>query len=126
MAANTCTIWTGQLQQLQSEVSVLKAQRDEDHSRSHGDQQAAREEVRSLQQALEAAAAQRDRETAAARSSLATVTQDLDKWRQTAGKYEREIDSLQGDLQQQSLQWQKTAEIQGNAMMTYLAFWSFK
>ena len=97
-------------------MSVLTQQRDEDHSRSHGDLQAARDEVTSLKHDMEAAAAERDRE-------MATVTKDRDKWRQTAGKYEREIDSLQGDHKQQSLQWQKTAEIQGNAIITYLAFW---
>ncbi|CAL8367783.1 unnamed protein product [Lota lota] len=111
-SASHIKILKGQLQQLQSEVSVLKEQRDNDYSRSHGDLQSARDEVRSLQQALEAAAAERDREITAVQSSLATVTKDLDKWRQTAGKYEREIDRLQGDLQQQSMQWQKTAEIQ--------------
>ncbi|KAK0155099.1 Sarcolemmal membrane-associated protein [Merluccius polli] len=111
-SANQIKVLKGQLQQLQSEVSVLKEQRDEDSSRTQGELHRARDEVRSLQQALEAAAAERDREVITVQSSLATVTKDLDKWRQTASKYEREIDNLQGDLRQQSMQWQKTAEIQ--------------
>ena len=105
-------------------MSVLKEQRDEDSSRTQGELHRARDEVRSLQQALEAAAAERDHEVATVQSSLATVTKDLDKWRQTASKYEREIDNLQGDLRQQSMQWQKTAEIQGNAILTSIVLWS--
>ena len=73
----------------------------------------ARDEVKELKRALEAATAERDRDVAAIQTNLATVSKDLDKWRQTANKYEHEIDNLQRDLQQQSKQWQKTAEIQG-------------
>lgn len=82
-------------------------------SGSRDELQGARDEVKSLKRALESATAERDRDVAAIQTNLATVSKDLDKWRQTASKYEHEIDNLQRDLQQQSMQWQKTAEIQG-------------
>lgn len=69
--------------------------------------------MRSLKRALEAASAERDRDVTAVQSNLATASKDLDKWRQTASKYEREVEELRHDLEQQSKQWQKTAEIQG-------------
>lgn len=105
-------VWTGQLRQLKDEMGVLREQMDNSSS-SQSELQDARDEVKALKRALEAAAAERDRDVAAVQSNLATVSNDLDKWRQTANKYEREIDGLQRDLQQQSKQWQKTAEIQG-------------
>lgn len=102
----------GQLQQLKEEMGVLREQMDVSSS-SASELQIARDEVKSLKRALEAAGAERDRDIAAIQSNLAAASNDLDKWRQTASKYEREIDDLQRDLQQQSKQWQKTAEIQG-------------
>lgn len=100
---------TGQLRQLQDETGVLRDQRDV----SADELQSARGEVKALKRALEEAAAERDRDAAAVQANLATASKDLDKWRQAANKYEREIGDLQRDLQQQSKQWQKTAEIQG-------------
>lgn len=105
-------VWTGQLQQLQDEMGVLREQIDVSSS-SHDELQRARDEAKALKRALETAAAERDRDVAAIQTNLSTASKDLDKWRQTANKYEREIDNLQRDLQQQSKQWQKTAEIQG-------------
>lgn len=102
----------GQLQQFQEEMGVLREQMDVASS-SANELQIARDEVKSLKKALEVASAERDRDIAAIQSNLAAASNDLDKWRQTANKYEREIDDLQRDLQQQSKQWQKTAEIQG-------------
>ncbi len=104
--------WTGQLRQLQEEMGVLREQIDVSSS-SHDELQSARDEVKALKRALEAATAERERDVAAIQTNLSTALKDLDKWRQTANKYEREIDNLQCDLQQQSNQWQKTAEIQG-------------
>lgn len=107
--------WTGQLQQLQDEMGVIREQLDVSSS-SQDELQQARDEVKALKRAMEAAAAERDRDVAAIQTNLSVVSKDLDKWRQTANKYEGEIDILQRDLQQQSKQWQKTAEIQGNAV----------
>lgn len=109
-------VWTGQLQQLQDEIGILREQIDVSSS-SHDELQRAREEAKVLKRALEAAAAERDRDVAAIQTNLSAASKDLDKWRQTASKYEREIDNLQRDLQQQSKQWQKTAEIQGIYMV---------
>ena len=110
---------TGQLKQLQDEMGVLKQQRDDSSNSSRKELQGAQEEVKSLRRALETATAEREREAAAVQSNLATVTKDVDKWRQTASKYEGEIASLQSDLQQQSKQWMKTAEIQGAVQFKY-------
>lgn len=101
------------MRQLHDETGLLREQIDAS-SGSHDELQSARDEVKALKRALEAATAERDRDVAGIQTNLATASKDLDKWRQTANKYEREIDSLQRDLQQQSKQWQKTAEIQGN------------
>lgn len=112
-------VWTGQLQQLQEEIGVLREQIDVSSS-SHDELQTARDEAKALKRALETAAAERDRDVAAIQTNLSTASKDLDKWRQTANKYEREIDNLQRDLQQQSMQWQKTAEIQGMMWCKYV------
>lgn len=90
---------------LREQIDVSSSSRDE--------LQSARDEVKSLKRALESASAEREHDINAIQSKLANALKDLDKWRQTANKYEREIDNLQHDLQQQSKQWQKTAEIQG-------------
>ncbi len=105
-------VWTGQLQQLQEETGALREQIDVS-SGSRDELQSARDEVKALKRALEGATAERDRDVSAIQANLSTASKDLDKWRQTANKYEREIENLQRDLQQQSKQWQKTAEIQG-------------
>ena len=94
----------------------MREQRDSTTQSSQGELQAAREEVKSLRRALEAATADREREVSAIQGNLATATKEVEKWRQSASKYEREIDSLQGDLQLQSKQWQKAAESQGTAL----------
>lgn len=83
-------------------------------SSSQKELQGARDETKALKRALESAASERDHDMAAVQAKLSTALKDADKWREMAGKYEREIDNLQRDLQQQSKQWQKTAEIQGN------------
>lgn len=95
-------------------MGLLREQIDVSSS-SRKELQSANDEVKSLKHALESASAERERDFAAIQSKLANALKDLDKWRQTANKYEREIENLQRDLQQQSKQWQKTAEIQGTA-----------
>lgn len=105
-SAKQIKLLEGQLRQLQDEMGNLKEQLDVSSS-SHGELQSARDEVKVLKRALEAATVERDRDVTAIQTHLATVSKDLDKWRQTANKYEREIENLQRDLQQQSKQWQK-------------------
>lgn len=106
-------IWTGQLQHLQEELGVLREQAVVS-SGSQNELQSARDEAKALKRAMESAASEHDRDAAAVQVKLSTALKDVDKWREMAGKYEREIDNMQRDLQQQSKQWQKTAEIQGN------------
>uniref|UniRef100_A0A8C2X7Y2 Sarcolemma associated protein b n=1 Tax=Cyclopterus lumpus TaxID=8103 RepID=A0A8C2X7Y2_CYCLU len=95
---------TCQLRQLQEETAALREQMDDGAAGSREELQGARDEVKALKRALEAAAGERDCDVAAAKANLATVSKDLDKWRQAADKYEREIADLQRDLQQQSKQ----------------------
>lgn len=105
--------WTGQLQHLQEEMGLLREQALVSSS-SQNELQSARDEVKALKHALDSAAFEHDHDVTAVQAKLFTALKDVDKWREMAGKYEREIDNLQRDLQQQSKQWQKTAEIQGN------------
>lgn len=105
---------TGQLQQLQGEIGVLRGQLDASPG-LHDELQRARDETKALNCALEAAAAERDRDVAAVQTNLSAATKDLEQWRQTANKYQQQIKDLERDVQQQSIQWQKTAEIQGSA-----------
>ncbi|XP_041702701.1 sarcolemmal membrane-associated protein [Coregonus clupeaformis] len=111
-SAKQMKVLQGQLRQLQDELGVLREQKDSDFMSSQDELHRAREEVKTLRHALDAATADREREVAAVQSNLATVSKEMEKWRQTASKYEREINGLQGDLQQQSKQWQKAAESQ--------------
>lgn len=111
-------VWTGQLQQLQDEIGVLREQIDASPS-LHDELQRARDETKVLNRALEAAAVERDRDVTAVQMNLSAASKDLDQWRQTANKYEQQISDLQRDLQQQSMQWQKTAEIQGSALYKF-------
>ncbi|KAK5923872.1 hypothetical protein CgunFtcFv8_000801 [Champsocephalus gunnari] len=119
-SAKQIKLLQGQLWQLQDETSTLRGQMDVS-SDSRDELLSARDEVKELKRALEAAAAERHRDVAAIQTNLATVSKDLDKWRQTANKYEHEIDNLQRDLQQQSKQWQKTAEIQAGELQSMQA-----
>lgn len=105
---------TGQLQQLQGEIGVLRGQLDASPG-LHEELQRARDETKALDRALEAAAAERDRDVAAVQTNLSAATKDLEQWRQTANKYQQQVKDLERDVQQQSMQWQKTAEIQGSA-----------
>lgn len=104
---------SGQLQQLQGELGVLRGQLEASPG-LHDELQRARDETKALNRALEAAVAERDRDVAAVQLNLSAATKDLEQWRQTANKYEQQINDLQRDVQQQSMQWQKTAEIQGS------------
>lgn len=103
---------TAQLQQLQGELGALRGQLDASPG-LHDDLQRARDETKALNRALEAATAERDRDVAAVQTNLSAATKDLEQWRHTASQYEQQINDLQRDVQQQSMQWQKTAEIQG-------------
>ncbi|XP_077423175.1 sarcolemma associated protein b isoform X2 [Vanacampus margaritifer] len=116
-SAKQIKLLQGQLRQLQDEMAALREQTDVSSS-LHAELQSSRDEAKSLQRILEAASAERDRDVGAIESNLATVSKDLDKWRQTASQYERKIDDLQRDLQQQGKQWQKTAEIQANELQS--------
>jgi hypothetical protein len=77
--------------------------------------------VKTLRRTLDAATADWKREVSTVQGNLATVSKDMEKWRETASKYEREINGLQGDLQQQSKQWQKAAESQGTSGVKFLS-----
>ncbi|XP_068605452.1 sarcolemma associated protein b isoform X2 [Brachionichthys hirsutus] len=107
----------GQLRQLRDEMVILREQLDLASS-SHDELQRARGEAKELKRALQVATEERDHEVASIQTNLSAASKDIDKWRQTASKYERGIDDLQQDLQQQSKQWQKTAEIQASELQS--------
>ncbi|CAB1329278.1 unnamed protein product, partial [Coregonus sp. 'balchen'] len=94
-SAKQMKVLQGQLRQLQDELGVLREQKDSDFMSSQDELHRAREEVKTLRHALDAATADREREVAAVQSNLATVSKEMEKWRQTASKYEREINGLQ-------------------------------
>ncbi|XP_068184930.1 sarcolemma associated protein b isoform X2 [Antennarius striatus] len=116
-SAKQIKLLQGQLRQLHDEMVILREQLDLS-SGSHDELQGARDEAKALKRALEVAAEERGHEVAAIQTNLSTASKDVDKWRQTANKYEREIDNLQRDLEQQSKQWQKTAEIQASELQS--------
>ncbi|XP_075883201.1 sarcolemma associated protein b isoform X2 [Nelusetta ayraudi] len=116
-SAKQMKLLQGQLQQLQGEIGVLRGQLDASPG-LHDELQRARDETKALNRALEAAAAERDRDVTAVQMNLSAATKDLEQWRQTANKYQQQIKDLERDVQQQSIQWQKTAEIQASELQS--------
>lgn len=105
-----------QLQKLQDEMDNLRDQKDSTVLSMRQDAHAAQEEIKVLRQSMEKAATERDHEVSALKGNLATLTTELEKWQLTANKYEREIDSLQANHQQQSQQRDKVAKQQGTTV----------
>uniref|UniRef100_A0AAV2LX24 Sarcolemma associated protein b n=1 Tax=Knipowitschia caucasica TaxID=637954 RepID=A0AAV2LX24_KNICA len=105
-SAKQIQVLQGQLEKLHGEMSSLREQL-KGSSGAQDEVHKAKEEVKSLKKALDEAKAEG-----------AAVSKDLDRWHQTATKYEKEVENLQNDLQQQSKQWQKTAEIQASELQS--------
>lgn len=110
-----CLFWsyTAQLQIVQEDMETLREQRDSALFSMRQEVRTAQEEAQSLRKTLEASGAQREREISTLKGNLETVSSELEKWRQAAAKYEREMDSLQASHQQQNQQKDKAAKQQG-------------
>ncbi|KAK7119046.1 hypothetical protein R3I94_021032 [Phoxinus phoxinus] len=102
-----------QLAKLQSDMEALREQRENTISTTRDELYSAQEEILVLRHAMEAATAEREREIAALQGDLSIVTAELDKWRQTAAKYEVEISKLQASFQLQSQHQERASQLQG-------------
>lgn len=106
-----------QLQKLQDEMETLRDQKDSTILSMRQEAQAAQEDMQVLRRSMEKAAAEREHEVSALKGNLATLTTELEKWQVTANKYERELDSLQANHQQQNQQRDKVAKQQGTTVI---------
>ncbi|XP_077060293.1 sarcolemma associated protein a isoform X5 [Siphateles boraxobius] len=102
-----------QLAKLQSDMEALREQRENTISTTRDELYSAQEEILVLRHAMEAATAEREREIAALQGDLSIVTTELDKWRQTAAKYEVEISNLQASFKLQSQHQEIASQLQG-------------
>ncbi|XDV51204.1 hypothetical protein PO909_020127 [Leuciscus waleckii] len=102
-----------QLAKLQSDMEALREQRENTISTTRDELYSAQEEILVLRHAMETATAEREREIAALQGDLSIVTAELDKWRQTAAKYEVEISNLQASFQLQSQHQERASQLQG-------------
>uniref|UniRef100_A0A8C1I4A1 Sarcolemmal membrane-associated protein n=1 Tax=Cyprinus carpio carpio TaxID=630221 RepID=A0A8C1I4A1_CYPCA len=102
-----------QLAKLQSDMEALREQRENTISTTREELYSAQEEILLLRHAMEASTAEREREIAALQGDLSTVTAELEKWRQTAAKYEVEISNLQASFQLQSQHQETASQLQG-------------
>lgn len=102
-----------QLAKLQSDMEALREQRENTISTTREELYSAQEEILVLRHAMETATAEREREISALQGDLSVVTAELDKWRQTAAKYEVEISNLQASFQLQSQHQERASQLQG-------------
>ncbi|TRY66795.1 hypothetical protein DNTS_009584 [Danionella cerebrum] len=102
-----------QLAKLQSDMEALREQRENTITSTREELYTAQEEIVMLQQAMESATVERERDIATLQADLGIVTRDLDKWRQTAAKYEVEISSLQASFQLQNQHQERANQLQG-------------
>ncbi|XP_026130555.1 sarcolemmal membrane-associated protein-like isoform X5 [Carassius auratus] len=102
-----------QLAKLQSDMEALREQRENTISITREELYSAQEEILVLRHAMETATAEREREIATLQGDLSSVTAELDKWRQTAAKYEVEISNLQASFQLQSQHQERASQLQG-------------
>uniref|UniRef100_A0A9R1SD75 Sarcolemmal membrane-associated protein n=2 Tax=Cyprinus carpio TaxID=7962 RepID=A0A9R1SD75_CYPCA len=107
-----------QLAKLQSDMEALREQRENTISTTREELYSAQEEILVLRHAMEAATAEREREIAALQGDLSVVTAELDKWRQTAVKYEVEISNLQASFQLQSQHQERASQLQVRILKT--------
>ncbi|XP_056324828.1 sarcolemma associated protein a [Danio aesculapii] len=101
------------IEALQSDMEALREQRENTITTTREELYSAQEEILVLRHTMEAATAEREREIAALQGDLSVVTAELDKWRQTAAKYEVEISNLQASFQLQSQHQERASQLQG-------------
>lgn len=103
-------------------MEALREQRENTISTTREELYSAQEEILVLRHAMEAATAERERDIAALQGDLSIVTAELDKWRQTAAKYEVEISNLQASFQLQSQHQERASQLQGTDTPPSLVF----
>ncbi|XP_037345776.2 sarcolemma associated protein a isoform X9 [Pungitius pungitius] len=101
-----------QLGKLQADMEALREQRESTICTTREELYSAQEEILNLRHAMETATAERDREIAALQADLCGVRSELERWRDTAAKYEREISRLQEAFTQQQQQRSTANQLQ--------------
>ncbi|KAM3666046.1 sarcolemmal membrane-associated protein isoform X8 [Ammospiza nelsoni] len=88
-----------QLRRLQEEIENLRKEKENEISATRNELVSAQNEILSLQKVAEKAASERDTDISALQAELQTVRAELDRWRNDASDYEKEIVSLQSRFQ---------------------------
>lgn len=88
-----------QLRRLQEEIENLRKEKENEISATKNELVSAQNEILSLQKVAEKAASERDTDISALQAELQTVRAELDRWRNDASDYEKEIVSLQSRFQ---------------------------
>ncbi|CAN9512613.1 unnamed protein product [Ophioblennius macclurei] len=101
-----------QLGKLQADMEALREQRESTICSTREELYCAQEEILVLRHAMEAAAAEREREIAALQADLGGVRSELEHWRGAAAKYEEEIGRLQEALALQQQQQSAAGQMQ--------------
>ncbi|XP_030914009.1 sarcolemmal membrane-associated protein isoform X8 [Geospiza fortis] len=84
-----------QLRRLQEEIENLRKEKENEISATRNELVSAQNEILSLQKVAEKAASERDTDISALQAELQTVRAELDRWRNDASDYEKEIVNLQ-------------------------------
>ncbi|XP_054496053.2 sarcolemmal membrane-associated protein isoform X13 [Agelaius phoeniceus] len=88
-----------QLRRLQEEIENLRKEKENEISSTRNELVSAQNEILSLQKVAEKAASDRDTDISALQAELQTVRAELDRWRNDASDYEKEIVNLQSRFQ---------------------------
>uniref|UniRef100_UPI0037E8DEF4 sarcolemma associated protein a isoform X10 n=1 Tax=Semicossyphus pulcher TaxID=241346 RepID=UPI0037E8DEF4 len=105
-----------QLGKLQADMEALREQRESTICITREELYSAQEEILVLRHAMEAATVEREREIAALQADLGSVRSELEHWRNTAAKYEEEINRLQDVFTQQKQQQSTASELQAECV----------
>ncbi|XP_068451920.1 sarcolemma associated protein a isoform X2 [Clinocottus analis] len=105
-----------QLGKLQADMEALREQRESTICTTREELYCAQEEILVLRRAMEAATAEREREIAALQADLGGVRSELERWRDTAAKYEAEIGRLQDAFARQQQQRSDANQLQAECV----------
>nr|XP_056723279.1 sarcolemmal membrane-associated protein isoform X4 [Euleptes europaea] len=92
-------ILQAQLRRLQEDIDHLREEKESEISSTRSDLLSAQSEILLLQQVSEKAASERDTDVAALQEELQKVRAELERWRNEASEYEKEIVNLQASFQ---------------------------
>ncbi|XP_063282944.1 sarcolemmal membrane-associated protein isoform X3 [Pelobates fuscus] len=107
-----------QLHRLQEEIEILREEKENDISSTREELMNAQEEIAILKHVSEQVATEREGDIAELQGELQEVRFELEHWRKTASKYEKEIVNLQASFQAQckdreDQQREESAKLQG-------------